>query len=205
MIQYKIAAMRWSVLFLVPLLIGGCGSSGKPADQNCKPSEYPCGPYGYSQGATIANLSLQVQQDDNQNGSATDDAVKTVTLADYFLEKDLSALVIIIGSQGCVPCQNEQPDLVKLDQMYAGKVAFLEAIVQNAQGQPATQQVIDGWVAQFMVPFDMTPDPTNALAPYYPSNSFPSAIAIRTSDMQIVYDVVGPDDGLAAALTSITN
>ena len=49
----------------------------------------------------------------------------------------------------------------------------------------------------------MTPDPTQALAPYYPANSFPSTMAIRLSDMRITYQVVGPADGLMQQLDQL--
>jgi thiol-disulfide isomerase/thioredoxin len=154
-------------------------------------------------GAVIGDFAVQGQRDTNGNGNATDDPLVTIQMGDYFHDPALKALAIIIGSESCVPCQNEQPMLITLQQMYGGKVAMLEAIVQDAGGRPATQQVIDNWVARFNVPFDMTPDPTQALAPYYPANSFPSTMAIRLSDMKIVYQVVGPATGLQQTLDQI--
>ena len=191
--------MRWLLLFL-----SGCSSSTQPSN-SCDAGAYPCGPYGYGQGATIADVTVSGQRDGNGNGHATDDPVADIRLSDYFHDSRLKALAIIIGSESCVPCQNEQPDLVTLQQRYQGKAAFLEAIVQNAAGQPADQRVIDAWVARFNVPFDMTPDPGQALAPYYPANSFPSAMAVRLSDMRITFQVVGPSDGLQQALDQIVN
>lgn len=187
-------------------LLGACGgSSATPSDAgSCSPSLYPCGPYGYAMGAVIANLTIQSQHDANGNGSAVDDPVLPVQLADYFRNPNLKALAIIIGSESCVPCQNEQPTLVSLYKGYpAGEVVFLDAIVQNSTGGPADQTVIDNWATQFSVPFDLTADPTHALTPYYPTNSFPSAMAIRTADMKIVYSVTGPADGLQAAIDQI--
>lgn len=189
--------MRWLLC-----LLAGCSSVTKSA-VSCDAGAYPCGPYGYTTGAVIADLAISGQRDSNGNGNATDDPVVTIQLSDYFHDPKLKALVIIIGSESCVPCQNEQPSLVTLQQRYQGQVAMLEAIVQNASGQPANQAVIDAWVASFSVPFDMTPDPTQALAPYYTANSFPVAMAVRLSDMQIVYHVVGPDDGLQATLDQV--
>jgi hypothetical protein len=154
-------------------------------------------------GAVLADIAVTGQRDTNGDGKATDDPVITIHMSDYFHDPKLKALAIIISSESCVPCQNEQPMLVTLYQKYNGQVAMLEAIVQNAAGQPATQPVIDAWVARFNVPFDMTPDPTQALAPYYPANSFPSTMAIRLSDMHIVYQVVGPADALQATLDGL--
>jgi hypothetical protein len=194
---------RWLTALLFAC---GCGG-GTQAPAACDAGAYPCGPYGYGMGATIADLTLSGQRDANGNGRATDDPVAPIHLSDYFHDPALAALVIVIGSESCVPCQNEQPDLVTLQQRYPGqgspKVALLEAIVQNAAGQPADQRVIDAWVARFAVPFDMTADPDQVLAPYYPANDFPSAMAIRLADMRIVYQVVGPADGLQQTLDQI--
>jgi hypothetical protein len=189
--------MRW--LFFV----AACSLGNKPG-HICDAGGYPCGPYGYTTGAVIADVAVSGQRDQNGNGNATDDPVTTIRMSDYRNDSRLKALAIIIGSESCVPCQNEQPSLVALDQRYQGRVAFLEAIVEDAAGQPADQRVINAWVASFNVPFDMTPDPTQALQPYYPANSFPVAMAIRLSDMDIVYHVVGPADGLQQTLDQIS-
>ena len=193
--------MRW-IAFLTALV--GCGGSSAPT-MMCNAADYPCGPYGYAQGSTIGNLMLMGQRDANGNGSAADDLVTTITLADYFHDANLQALVLIIGAEDCVPCQNEQPDLVTLDQKYGGKVAFLEGIVHAVGGAPATQATVDNWAMRYMLPFDLTHDPDQVLAPFYPANTFPSAMAIRLSDMQIVYKVTGPADGLQAALDGIVH
>jgi thiol-disulfide isomerase/thioredoxin len=189
--------MRW-----LTFLLFGC-SAPSQVSVACDAGAYPCGPYGYGMGAVIADFTVSGQRDQNGNGRATDDPVISIAMSDYFHDPKLKALAIIVGSESCVPCQNEQPDLVTLHQRYQGKLAILEAIVQNAVGQPADQRVIDNWVARFAVPFDMTPDPGQALAPYYPANNFPSALAIRLSDMRIVYQVVGPADGLQQTLDQL--
>jgi hypothetical protein len=188
--------MRW-LLFLF-----GCGAASHGGNI-CDAGAYPCGPYGYGPGAVLADIAVSGQRDQNGNGRATDDPVMAIRMADYFHDAKLKALAIVVGSESCVPCQNEQPDLVTLFQRYQGKLALLEAIVEDAAGQPADQRVIDNWVARFNVPFDMTADPGQALAPYYPGNSFPSAMAVRLSDMKIVYQVVGPADGLQQTLDPI--
>src|SRR5262249_3617748 len=144
--------MRWL------LLLAACSVGNKPGNI-CDAGVYPCGPYGYTTGAVIADVAVSGQRDANGHGNASDDPVGTIHLSDYFHDARLKALAIIIGSESCVPCQNEQPTLVTLQQRYQGRVAFLEAIVQNATGQAADQKVIDAWVATFNVPFDMTPDP----------------------------------------------
>jgi thiol-disulfide isomerase/thioredoxin len=190
-------------LLVLPLLCA-CGSAGGPGPgTSCPAAGYPCGPYGYGRGAVIADLTVIGRRDEDKNGTATNDPVREIHFHDYHGQAGLSALVVLIGAQTCVPCQNEQPSLVELYKQYQPKVAFLEAIVEGAAGRPADQSVIDNWATVYALPFDITHDPTQALAPYYPAGSFPSAMAMRTSDMSIVYSVVGPADGLAAVLEQI--
>ncbi len=194
--------MRWWILAVLYCYCGGCGGASVHSAV-CDAGAYPCGPYGYAAGSVIANLTVMGQRDSDGNGSAVDDPVQPISLIDYFSDHTISALAIIIGAETCVPCQNEQPSLVALYNQYRPKVAFLEAIVQGSAGALADQSVIDNWATQYSLPFDITNDPTQALANYYPANSFPSAMAIRISDMTIVYQVDGPADGLQAAIDQI--
>jgi hypothetical protein len=166
--------------------------------------DYPCGPYGFAQGATIANLTFAGRRDDDHDGTAVNDPIRDVSLDEY-LDRDgvRKALVIVIASETCVPCQNEQPMLVELEAHYAGTVAFLEGIVQGQAGQPATQQTIDAWAAQFGVPFDMTADPTGVFKPYYDASAFPATIVIRTGDMQIQTVLAGNTGDLQPLLDTL--
>jgi AhpC/TSA family len=189
-----------AALFLVGLL-AACGGGG--SHDSCHATGYPCGPYGYARGSVVADLTLTGQRDSDGTGSAVDDPVAPIHLHDYFQDATLTALVIVIGTVSCVPCQNEQPTLVASYRAHQPQAAFLEAIVQGAAGAPADTSVVDAWAANYSLPFDLTADPTQALAQYYPANAFPSAMVIRTSDMTIVYQVVGPADGLDAALTQL--
>ena len=183
----------------------GCGGSNSAKDTDggsCDAKRYPCGPYGLAAGSTIANLSLPGKHDQNGSGNVLDDALTTLALADYFARPALRALVIVIGTETCVPCQNEQPTLLQANARYAqqGTVAFLEAIVEGQGGQQADTAVLDAWVSRYQVPFDMTADPAGALRPYYNTRAFPSSLVIKVSDMSIVSVMAGPVDNLAAIL-----
>jgi hypothetical protein len=187
---------------LLPFLaaLAGCGGTDSPTDAGgtCDPAMYPCGPYGLARGSVIADLALQAKRDANRSGTAVDDPVTTVHLADYYADAKLSALVVVIGTETCVPCQNEQPTLLDVYNHYqpGGAVAFLEAIVQGQAGMPADTQVVDAWATRYQLPFDMTADPTGALAPYYNASAFPAAMVIAVREMRIVYAVNGPVDNL---------
>ena len=184
------AALSGSILWLVTCVgasvfacgLGACGGPRIEQAGTCDASAYPCGPYGYTAGSTIADLVLPTQHDDNSSGSAVDDPVVERRLSDYRGRAD--ALAIVIGSQTCAPCQNEQPTLVDLSRRYP-RAAFLEAIVQGQAGAQADKAVVDGWATQFALPFDLTPDPSRVLLPYYDPTAFPVGIVVRLADMQI--------------------
>src|SRR4029077_13887408 len=82
---------------MVTILASACGSSPTPqapdaaspdaamtpTPATCGPGIYPCGPYGYSIGSTIENLTLIGQRDDNANGHIDrDDNVVVLSLDD---------------------------------------------------------------------------------------------------------------------------
>lgn len=191
------------LLPVLAIVLTACtgGSNGAVDGGACDAAGYPCGPYGLAPGSTIANLSIPGKRDQNHSGDVLDDPVLPITFADYHGTPGLRALLIVIGTETCVPCQNEQPDLLALHSRYAasGALAILEAIVQGQAGKPADTAVLDAWVTRYQVPFDMTADPTSALQPYYSSAAFPSSLLIRVADMSLVSVVTGPLDAAAEA------
>jgi hypothetical protein len=191
---------------LALIFFSACGGGGAIVDGGaCDSAAYPCGPYGLAQGSTIDNLVLQGKRDQNKSGDVLDDAIMPIAFADYHAAPGVRALLVVIGTETCVPCQNEQPQLISLYQRYAasGALAVLEAIVQGQAGKPADTAVVDAWVSRFQVPFDMTADPTSALQPYYSSSSFPWAFVIRVADMNLVSVVSGPPDGIEATIEAL--
>jgi hypothetical protein len=187
-------------LFLCAWLLAGCGHSAKQGSDGgaCDPAQYPCGPYGYTVGSTMANVSLMGRQDVDKNGNPLDDPLATFTFASYYKDATVKVLAIPIAAEWCSPCRNEQAALVSLFAGYRSAqkpVAFVEPVVQNATGGPADQTVIDNWARTFSTNFDIGFDPTNTLAGYYDPQSFPMQIVVRTRDMNILYTSPGMDNG----------
>lgn len=189
--------------FSLAVLAVGCGTSGSASGDGgqsgtCDAAAYPCGPYGSDVGSVIANLSLTGQRDDDGNGAVTDDPVRPIQLADYHADPGVKVLVIATAAEWCAPCMQEQPELVALWKQYhdAGAgVAFLEAVIQKLDTTPADTTTVDEWATRFHIPFDMASDPTLALSPYYDINLFPSTMVVRTSDMVIVAQNRGYQQG----------
>lgn len=189
----------WPIAISLALL--GCGSTpNNMPDAGCATAaQYPCGPYGASQGSVIADLALSGKRDDNMSGSPADDAVRPISFADYYKDKDARVLVVLTAAEWCGPCKAEQPSLVSLYQGYQGsapgQVAFLESIVQDNAGNVAAQLNVDNWTTTYKIPFDMAADPDQALAPYYNVSTFPMQMVIRTRDMTIAWQ----NNGLAGS------
>jgi thiol-disulfide isomerase/thioredoxin len=150
------------------------------------PAQYPCGPYGLTQGTVIANLSLPGKRDLNGDGSPVDDPPQTLQLSDYFHNQAQRGVVLSLAAEWCVPCRNEQPTLLSLYDRYKSSLGFLEAVVQDQLGNPAPSTIADNWATAYKIPFDIAGDPDKVLAPYYDVNSMPVQMVIRTRDMTIV-------------------
>ncbi len=195
----------------LPLLMVGlcaaCGDTGTGNDDGgaCDPAVYACGPYGFGPGGVIQNLSFMGRSEVSGNGYVDPaDPVKSITLAGYYQNKTIKALVILGVAEWCVPCRDEQPELVMLSKSYGGKVAFLEAVLQDAKSKPADQATADRWAADFKVPFDLVMDPTPALAPFFDGN-FPFSMVISTGDMKIKTQTIGRDATLKAHIDAVVN
>ena len=165
------------------------GAAHKTTPTNvCDKSAYPCGPFGFLSGEVVANLQLYGRHDDNNNGTVTDDPARIIKMSDYYKDKSIKVIAVLVAAEWCGPCQQEQPDLVaawKKYQTNKSGVAFIEAIIQRKDGTPADLDAVDRWSKQFKTPFDMVADPTVALGPYYNVAAFPMQMVIQTSDMTI--------------------
>ncbi|MSP62608.1 MAG: TlpA family protein disulfide reductase [Myxococcales bacterium] len=190
---------------LIPFLLGGlaaCGTSSTKSDGGaadlttaCDPANYPCGPFGTGAGSVIDNVQLMVKSDANKDGIIdAKDVAKSTRLADYFKNKQYTVLFIDTAAGWCGPCKAEQPGLVKMFADYggrAGKVAFLEAVIEKSDRSLSDEPYVDNWATLYKIPFDMAYDPDGVLEPYYNKSSFPTQIVISTKDMKIVWQMNG--------------
>jgi hypothetical protein len=195
--------MRRTVLFCASsLLFAACGTPQMidpmetpktSGSMTCDPMKYPCGPYGYWQGSTIQDVELVGQRDSNGNGVIdSGDAVVPIHLSDYFQNKSTKAIFVGVAAGWCGPCKMEQPGLVSASSKYKTQVGFLEALIEDASGNPADTTFVDSvWAARYQIPFDLAADPASVLGPYYAQGAFPMQMVIRTSDMSIQYQSNG--------------
>jgi hypothetical protein len=170
----------------------------------CGPGIYPCGPYGYDIGATIADLSFVGQRDDNANGHIdTGDTATTLDLK--ALAAGVDVLVIDVCAEWCQPCQMDQPNLNALYGSYTagGRVAFAGALTQDVLERPADLAALDRWGTQYHVPYPMLVDPDARTQLYLPEASYPEHLVIRTSNMTLVYRSNGPDSTLQSVIDGV--
>src|SRR5437870_4400789 len=90
------------------VLLAACGGTSPPivpeekaksGNDHTMQVDYPKGPYGYTQGSTIENLSLPGQIDENGDGAITAaDTVKSLRLSDYYANKKVKALFVGVAA-----------------------------------------------------------------------------------------------------------
>ena len=160
----------------------------KPVAPSCDASVYPCGPFGYGVGEVIANLQFYGRRNNDPAQMVTAQPDQLIKLSDYYKDKSIKVIAVLVAAEWCGPCQAEQPELISTFTDYATAkkgVAFVEAIIQRKDGSPADLEAVDRWSNKFRIPFDMVADPTVALGPYYSVAAFPMQLIIQTSDMTI--------------------
>lgn len=180
------------------------GQGGDPLNAQ-DPSKYPVGPYGFVIGGVIPNLEFVGYKDDNGDGKVTDNTPRKVRLSDYYQDKNIKVLAVLVAAEWCGPCQQEQNELIVSWNAYqkskAG-VAYVEALIESAKKDtagrflPADLETVQRWGNHAwpdrtgknpaaIIPFPLVADPTVALGPWYPTPAFPMQLVIKTSDMTI--------------------
>ncbi|HTR50552.1 MAG TPA: TlpA disulfide reductase family protein [Kofleriaceae bacterium] len=170
-----------------------------PGDASCGPGIYPCGPYGYGIGSTVANLELIGPT------SASDPTPVSRKLSDL-VTPGIEALMIDVCAVWCGPCNEDQPNLVTLYDSYqaGGHAQFYTVITQNSQpgGSPVIKDA-ENWAKTYKVPYPIALDPEALTQAYFPIAAYPEHLVIRTSDMTLVYRSVGIDTALQAQIDAV--
>lgn len=206
--------MRVSLVSVaMALFLGACGAAppaevpsepargGDPLNA-CDATKYPCAPYGYLWGDVLPNLEFVGRADDNKDGVISpDDPVRKIRLSDYYQDKNIHVLAILVSAEWCPPCQAEQGELIDSWKQYQADkkgVAYVGVLIESTNRSPADVGTVDRWTARNWtnngkkpatmagkIPFPFVADPTNQLGPYYPQPAFPMQMVVTTSDMVI--------------------
>jgi hypothetical protein len=191
---------------LCSLLVACRGSAATMPDGGaCDAAAYPCGPYGYTPGSVIEDVTLTGRRNLSGDGMVLTNPVIPIHFSDYHQDNRFQVLVLAMAATWCAPCVNEQPALNQLYDGYqaaGGYVALLEGILQDTSGGPAPLSAVDAWALAYKTPFDIAADPAEALRPYYDPKVFPVQMVISTKTMTIAYYHVGggADTELKAAI-----
>jgi hypothetical protein len=176
---------------------GGSGMAGPPAASG----DYVPGPFGYTEGKIIENISFNAKWDPaGAQGAASYDqlALKPLTLGDLHQEPSLKYIVIAGVAGWCVPCSDEQAGLPALQAKYESRgFRFLEAMIQGydlANSAPASEADIDHWAITHKLHLIMALDPGDKMRQFADVSAFPVNMIIRSSDMKIVYLQLGKQE-----------
>jgi hypothetical protein len=172
-------------------------------DATCGPGVYPCGPYGYQIGSTVANLAFVGQRDDNGNGHIDSGDTPVLLHLSDLAAPGVDAIMIDVCAAWCGPCNADQPGLVTLAQSYGSRVVFFGVIVQTASRQPGDLTTVDHWGTQYHVPYPMAADPDGVTQLYLPVEAYPEHLVIRTSNMTLVWRNNGDDPMLQTQIDAI--
>jgi hypothetical protein len=198
----------------VALLLTGCQAPPTdPTLNQVAPSaaDYPPGPYGYTQGTTIANLQLNGKRNETENpASYSTFPMEKIQLSDFYKKSDVKLLVLSGVARWCTPCNDENgltttPGTVAaIEPTYHGKgVRFVEALIEGmTRGVLATPHDIDLWALDHELRVDIALDPNDSIHQYADLADFPLNMVVRTSDMKIMFMATGELD-LTSVLDSL--
>jgi hypothetical protein len=180
--------MRLPALFLALSLVA-LGACHAPADTtpNRAPSgdgSYPAGPYGYADGATIADLSF-IGKSSPMPADYTPLPMMPLSLADL---RGAGARAILIegGARWCDDCRGDQPAVQALRDSYGPRgLVVLDVLVEGGYGITATEDDINRWAAAYQLSGPIVIDPERVMQQYADVSAFPVYIAVRAADMQI--------------------
>jgi thiol-disulfide isomerase/thioredoxin len=186
------------------LMFVGCSSSNEPAAvadtgeaQDTAPVEdtapwltYPEGPYGLEKDMVFPNAKFFGYR----NGKESKDLGEwtEMSMQDYYDptgERGVYALLVVVSAEWCGPCKEEAKDLpVFYSSLYQPRGArFLTAMIEDKNGQPAEQPVVDRWVNAYGTNFDIVADPggETMLEKSDPNWSIPRNYIVNPRDMRI--------------------
>jgi len=179
--------MRLVAWLLALTAVAGCGAPTDPTPnrQPVGSSDYPPGPYGYSAGTTLGNLSFIGKRSD----VPTDYAqlpMQGFTMAD--LRKDAKLIVIDGAARWCGPCNRDQPAMKTMEAQYAPQgVVTVEVLAEGSYGVAATEDDINRWANLYQLSGIVAIDPELSISKYADITAFPVYLVVRASTMKIEY------------------
>jgi thiol-disulfide isomerase/thioredoxin len=193
------------VLAVSSALVLGCGTETKyvfpdggvqddaaaQADaRQCGPDYYPCGPYGTSAPAVIENLTFAGWVDTETDHLAYQNNPYQNFGLDWFYQQGRTAgakyLFLNVSAGWCVWCKTENGLLPGYANSYRDKgILFFEVLFQDADGNPAGRDFVQGWAGTYHLPFTVAVDAPFKMGNYFDSAGTPANIAISLQDQTL--------------------
>ena len=97
------------------------------------------------------------------------------------------AINIVTSAVWCGPCNLEaKTEIPKHKEIYGPKGgAFMTVLLEAGDQSPASFKTITDWATSYKVDYPIVTDPARRISPYA-TNSLPTNIIVRTSDMRII-------------------
>lgn len=168
----------------------GPAEDTKPVDPG-PTGAYPSGPYAIAVGSTYPNVSLNGYRD----GAG---AWTTITASDSYDptgSRGIKALLVVISAAWCGPCQEEAKNMPSYKAKYGPQgIRFLEVVIENLSGGPATQSTVDSWKKMASLDIDVVADPAKNACPKG-SIGLPFNALIDAKTMKVIDTWEGADGG----------
>src|SRR5262249_2692363 len=179
--------MRLVAWMIALTAVAGCGEPTDPTPnrQPVGSADFPAGPYGYSAGTTLGNLSFIGKRSDGPTDYAQL-PMQNITMAD--LRKDAKLIVLDGAARWCGPCNRDQPAMKALEAQYAPQgVVTVEVLAEGSYGVAATEDDINRWANLYQLAGIVAIDPELSISKYADITAFPVYLVVRASTMRIEY------------------
>jgi thiol-disulfide isomerase/thioredoxin len=152
---------------------------------------YPSGPYAIAIGSTYPNLSLNGYR----NGAGAWTTIAASDSYDPTGSRGIKALLVVVSAAWCGPCQEEAKEMPSYKAKYGPQgIRFLEVVIENLSGGPATQATVDSWKKMASLDIDVAADPTKNACPKG-SVGLPFNALIDAKTMKVIDTWEGADTG----------
>lgn len=163
---------------------------------------YPAGPYGYTEGSTMADYKFIGKTPTNGNYDAA--PVRDLLLGEFHADASTKLLFLVGAALWCGPCNQEAPEVEALAEKYADQgVKVMTVLVEGSvRGLTSTPDDMGEWVTRHgFKDTVMGIDPEARLFQYAPASAFPVQIIVDTKTMKIKLLHIGGDLDAEAAVT----
>src|SRR5438477_45499 len=121
-----------------------------PWGASCSSSSAPNSPAsandGFAEGKTFPEVSLTGYLDANHDGTLSPDEVRPLVPSDVLSSNPKAEILLVHVAFGwCKYCWAETLEQIKMTGGYGGRFVSIQVLVEDREGNPATQAFVDEW------------------------------------------------------------